>query len=60
MAAARLLVHRISVCTLEFDSRRTGEMSGNNCNNFTTYTKMRCFNKIACNPFDAAEIEKTK
>ncbi len=35
-------------------------MSGNNCNNSTTYTKMRCFNKIAGNPFDAAEIEKAK
>jgi hypothetical protein len=60
VAAACLFVHRISVCTLEFDRRRIGEMSGNNCNNSTTYTKMRCFNKIAGNPFGAAEIEKAR
>ena len=33
---------------------------GNNCNNSTTYTKIRCFNEIDGKPFDAAEIEKAK
>ena len=58
--AARFLVHRISICTLEFDRRRTGEMSGNNCNNSTTYTNILCFNEIAGKSFYTAEIEKTK
>lgn len=57
---ARFHVHRKSICTLNFGGDGEERWYGNNCNNSTTYTKIRCFNGIAGKPFDAAEIEKAK